>query len=254
MTIPKFIIFFTKPLRYFFDNYLYKLKKKSINLKKLKNKHLNETIIIVGNGPSLNDTPLDKLTKYPSIGMNKIDLIYQKTSWRPDYIVVNNNLVIKQHWRFFLEYKEKILLAWKSRIFIKSKYRRKFNYFNVFNNKNFSKEFDKGVGSSGTVTFTALQLAYYMGASKVVLIGIDHNFKFTGKPNDIEKITDIDQNHFDPNYFKIDQLWGVPNLKKSEEGYQIAKEAFEQDGREVLDATVNGKLKIFKKVAIEDII
>ena len=153
-----------------------------------------------------------------------------------------------------MEYKEKILLAWKSRIFIKSKYRRKFNYFNVFNNENFSKEFDKGVGSSGTVTFTALQLAYYMGASKVVLIGIDHNFKFSGKPNDIEKITDIDQNHFDPNYFKIDQLWGVPNLKKSEEGYQIAKEAFEQDGREVLDATVNGKLKIFKKVAIEDII
>ena len=59
-----------------------------------------------------------------------------------------------------------------------------------------------------------------------------------------------DQNHFDPNYFRKGQLWGIPNLEQSEFEYQLARDAFERDGREVLDATVGGKLDIFRKVSI----
>jgi len=41
-------------------------------------------IWIVGTGPSLNQTPLDRI-KEESIGLNRIHLIYGRTSWRPSY-------------------------------------------------------------------------------------------------------------------------------------------------------------------------
>jgi len=42
---------------------------------------------VVGNGPSLLDTPLDKLIGENSVGLNRIHLMYDKTDWRPTYYV-----------------------------------------------------------------------------------------------------------------------------------------------------------------------
>jgi len=41
---------------------------------------------------------------------------------------------------------------------------------------------------------------------------------------------------------------GLGDLETSELAYRLAKYHFEQDGREILDATVGGKLQVFKKV------
>lgn len=41
-------------------------------------------IWIVGNGPSLEETPLDRIQE-KSIGLNRIHLIYETTKWRPTY-------------------------------------------------------------------------------------------------------------------------------------------------------------------------
>ena len=58
-------------------------------------------------------------------------------------------------------------------------------------------------------------------------------------------------NHFDPNYFS-NMKWGLPNLDASEVGFRLAREAFEKDGRNVLDATINGKLQVFPKISVEE--
>ena len=42
---------------------------------------------ILGNGPSLNETNLDLLVGEVSFGVNRCDLIYPKTKWRPTYWV-----------------------------------------------------------------------------------------------------------------------------------------------------------------------
>jgi hypothetical protein len=49
-------------------------------------------------------------------------------------------------------------------------------------------------------------------------------------------------------------MWGVPNLSLSERGYASARNAFEADGRRVVDATVAGQLTIFEKVSIDEAI
>ena len=93
-----------------------------------------------------------------------------------------------------------------------------------------------------------MQIAYYMGFKQVILIGIDHSFSTTGEPHQIIISTGEDPDHFDPNYFGKGFRWQLPDLKTSELAYHLAKENFEQSGREILDATVNGKLDVFPKV------
>ena len=56
-----------------------------------------------------------------------------------------------------------------------------------------------------------------------------------------------DINHFHPEYFGKGVRWNLPDLEKSEIAYQLAKKEFENDGRRIIDATVDGKLKIFPK-------
>jgi len=51
----------------------------------LKNKHKGERAFFVGNGPSLSNTPLQKLNNEWTFATNKINKIYSSTEWRPDY-------------------------------------------------------------------------------------------------------------------------------------------------------------------------
>ena len=103
------------------------------------------------------------------------------------------------------------------------------------------------------MTYVTLQIAYYMGFEEVYLIGVDHNFETKGKPNTTIVSQGDDPNHFHPGYFGKGFRWQLPDLEKSEIGYQLAKDTFEKAGRKVFDATVNGKLKIFEKRKYEDL-
>jgi hypothetical protein len=51
-----------------------------------------------------------------------------------------------------------------------------------------------------------------------------------------------------PNYFGKGVRWQLPDLDTSEVGYIMAREAFREAGREIVDATVGGKLTVFPKV------
>jgi hypothetical protein len=93
-----------------------------------------------------------------------------------------------------------------------------------------------------------MQLAYYMGFQQVILIGVDHNFKDKGEAHKLVTSTGADENHFHPDYFGKGVKWQLPDLETSEIAYQFAREAYEADGRQILDATVGGKLTIFPKV------
>ena len=46
----------------------------------------------------------------------------------------------------------------------------------------------------------------------------------------------------------------MPDLLRSEIAYGLAKEAFEADGRIILDATENGKLNVFPKVTLGEVL
>jgi hypothetical protein len=60
-----------------------------------------------------------------------------------------------------------------------------------------------------------------------------------------------DQDHFDPGYFGKGFRWQLPDLETSERAYEMAHQAYAQDGRQILDATVDGKLTVFPKADYE---
>jgi hypothetical protein len=93
-----------------------------------------------------------------------------------------------------------------------------------------------------------------MGFQQVIIVGLDHNYAETGVPNEIAKRNlESDASHFHPDYFPKGTNWQLPDLKRSEIDYSLARQAFEEDGREILDATIDGKCTIFKKVSFDSI-
>ena len=87
-----------------------------------------------------------------------------------------------------------------------------------------------------------------MGFEQVILIGVDHNSSVPGKPNTTIVSQGDDPNHFNPAYFGKGFRWQLPDFETSEIGYRLARQAYESAGRQLLDATIGGKLAIFPKV------
>ena len=246
----KTLIGTTKTVRYTLESWLFQLSKQSQHLETLRDRYKGKPMLIVGNGPSLNKTPLERFKNVASIGMNKIDLLFGRTSWRPDMMLCNNNMVVIQHRDQFALSTIPIYLAWKSRWFIRRN-SQSIHYFNALQTEAFQTDIPHRVGSGATVTYTALQFAYFMGADPVIIVGVDHNFDRSGDVNAYERSKGDDVNHFDPNYFGGGTLWGLPNLDASERVYAMSRQMFEADGRKIYDATIDGKLQIFEKISIE---
>lgn len=240
-----------RPIRYLLEGILYKFTQHSNDIKELKALANGKPLLVIGNGPSLNKTLLDDFKDIMSIGMNKINLLFPRVEWRPSIIISSNRHVIKQNQDFYRNTDIPVFLCWQSRWFIKARNRGKMKYFLALNRRKFSKDVSVGVSRGATITYNALEFAYYMNANPVILFGVDHSFanKGPGHKLIVSKSDDID--HFDPSYFGTGLKWNLPDLVESEQGYLRAKYAFESDKRIIYDATIGGKLNIFKKIDLD---
>lgn len=212
--------------------------------------HLGERCIIIGNGPSLKRTDLSLLKDEITFGMNRIYLLFDQTSFIPSYYVAINELVLRQFSEDIDNLKMPKFLNWNQRyLFDNSSSNTAFLKLSFGFVDTFTKDITKPIMGGGTVTYVALQIAYYMGFQEVILIGVDHNFVDKGIPNEaVERQKEIDENHFHPQYFPKGVKWQLPDLRRSELAYEQARQAFERDGRRILDATIGGKCHVFEKV------
>ncbi len=236
--------------RIIIDKIMFKLFLSKTNEWGLFKKYMNKPILIVCNGPSLNKTRLDKINM-TSIGMNKINLLYDKTSWRPEIIVCTNGLVLKQNKDFFNKTDSLLCVPVKA-FYLGIKNRKNVFFLNLTNEFKVNEFIENKISSGCTVTFPALQIAAYLRAESVNIVGLDHSFVYKGKKHDIKKFQGDDVNHFSKDYFK-GHFWGVPNLSESERLYNLSKQYFESKNIPITDYTIGGKLKIFKKGKIEQI-
>jgi hypothetical protein len=219
-------------------------------LNSFRNKHLGERCVIVGNGPSLNDTNLDLLGETATFGLNRIYLLFERTRFRPTYICCFNDTVLSQFhgdlsqagYPLFVNARAHEILPPSERVLlVPERFTPGFRTTPL-----------QGVWGGATVTFVALQLAYFMGFRRVVLVGVDHSFAASGEAHRKVRAEKADIDHFDPRYFGQGIFWDLPDLATSEWAYQMAREAFEADGRTIVDATVGGKLQVFPKVDFDE--
>lgn len=224
----------------------------SPRLHKFKDIHKGESCFIIGNGPSLNKMDLSPLKdkKIYTFGLNKIYLIFEKVELDLNYHVAVNPLVIQQSAKQFESLRCPSFLSMRPAHDVVAK---TDNIYKICTGAPFSFQTDaSGILCEGyTVTYVAMQLAFYMGFSNVFLIGVDHRFSAQGAPNEEQRLTGDDPNHFAPNYFG-GQNWNLPDLEGSEIAYRLAKFYFERDGRHLYDATVDGNLQIFPKISYEE--
>lgn len=208
--------------------------------------HRGKRCVIIGNGPSLNKMDLSFLEGEICFGMNRIFLIFDQWKFRPAYYVSVNPLVIEQSADDILALQMPKFLSHKGIKFFDAPHDLMF--IDEHNKWTFAKDPYAGMHEGWTVTFVAMQLAFFMGFSEVVLIGVDHHFVTPGDPNKEVVSQGDDPNHFHPDYFGKGMRWHLPDLERSEHSYHMAKEAFESSGRRIVDATLDGKLTIFPKV------
>ena len=173
--------------------------------------------------------------------------MFPELGFQTSYYLSINDLVIEQCASDIQKLTIPRFIAWRSHKWLQPDPNLFFLYTSSTGPR-FSKRATGRLWEGATVTFVALQMAYYLGFQEVILIGVDHNFVSQGKPNTTVVSQGDDPNHFSPAYFGKGFRWQLPDLKTSEQGYRLAKEAFESSGRKVLDATIGGKLTVFPKV------
>jgi len=233
--------------------YLHPVRRDSMGrIRRFKNQYTGKRCFVIGNGPSLKNTDLSRLKDEYTFGMNRIFLMFPKLSFRTTFLVSVNDLVVEQSAQAIQQLQIPTFIAWHAREWLQPSPNLHFLY-TTYTGKKFAKDATRRLWEGATVTFACLQLAYYMGFSQVILIGVDHSFQTKGKPNTTITSKGDDPNHFHPKYFGKGFRWQLPDLDTSEIAYQLAKEAFEADGRVIVDATIGGKLTIFPKVEYRSI-
>lgn len=219
-------------------------------IRQFKDIHAGERCVIIGNGPSLRDTDLTLLRDEYTFGLNRIYLMFDELGFDTTFHVAMNKYVVEQCADDLRKIKSPLFTSKQSRPFLQGS--TNTAYLNNIIGSWFSRDPSRGVSGGYTVTFVAMQLAYYMGFSDVVLVGIDHRFAVSGTPNQLVESVGPDASHFDPRYFAKGFKWQLPDLENSEISYRLARRAFEAAGRRIVDATVGGALNVFPKLALEE--
>ena len=222
------------------------------NLNNIKDNYLNKKAVIICNGPSLLQSNFSLLEGVFTFGLNKINLLFNKSSFRPSCIVSVNQLVVQQNSDFYNETEIPLFINSSGLKLIQP--RNNVTFLHTTYQCKFAKDCSFSLYHGYTVTFIAMQLAYHMGFKKVALIGCDHNFSTKGASNKEVISGKKDENHFDPNYFAGGVKWQLPDLLQSEVSYNLAKEMYESTGRRILNCTSGGYLEIFPRMLLEDFI
>lgn len=225
-------------------------------LQEFRDIHLGKRCFILGNGPSLARMDLAQLRNEFTFGANRIYLAEPETGFLPTCLVCSNELVLEQFHSEMATLNMPKFFTWRSRRLFSERrddvlfFRLGFDFVDSFR-----KDPRRTLSSGGTVTFVSMQLAYYMGFREVILVGVDHNFVYSGTPNSAEtRREERDENHFHPDYFPKGSRWQLPDLVRSELAYATARDAYRRAGGRIVDATVGGRCPVFEKAEFANIV
>lgn len=219
-------------------------------LRELRDRHRGESCVILGNGPSLAQLDLADLDGLPAFCLNRGYLKWREAGRRPAYAVAVNDLVIAQFGGELASLGCPLFVPWQhharfadceAAILLEMRWRRRF-----------FADIRRGLWPGATVTFAALQIAYFMGFRTVVLAGVDHRFQRSGPAHAEVVQPGDDGDHFTTDYFGAGVHWNLPDLDQSEMAYRLARDAYARDGRRVIDGTAGGALEVFEKLPLAE--
>lgn len=232
-------------------------------LAELKGKYTGQRCFIIANGPSLRAEDLDLLQERGEItfGMNRIYKMFDQTSWRPTYYVCEDELIAQSQQKEIgaIESEEKFIpieLHWWHGVEITD-----CRYFHLnYDEKerfpmSFSTDCAHQLDCRGTVTFTCMQLAAYMGFSEIYLLGVDHNYQKTIDINGNVVVDQSAKDYFCEGYDADIKDVVVHDMGNNTRAYMDAKRYCDAtSGRvTIYNATRGGKLEVFQRVDFDSL-
>lgn len=240
----------------------------SSKLKKLKDIHKGQRCFIIGTGPSLNQTNLSLIKDEIIFGVNTLYAGLDKFGITCDYYAVSDGIMWRKHIKDVLGVDATLFLGgiagkeYLEDLGLFPKYKRNKPLVvrqlgwihDSSGNFLFSRDISKGAYEGSTVIIDmCLQMAYYMGFKEVYLLGCDCDnsgalhFSKAADPlnaDGMEKLRLVNPSH----------ILFTDDWSRTFKAYEMCKKVYEEDGREIINATVGGKLEVFKRKKLEDVI
>ena len=232
------------------------------NISKYRNKFEGKRWFIVANGPSLKAEDLDLLHQRGeyTFGMNRIYKMFEKTDWRPTFYVCEDELIAKEQQAEInaIPTDAKFIpieLKWWHDIDISNAL-----YFHLNYNDNdrcrysFSTDIAHQIDCRGTVTFTCMQIAAYMGFSEIYLLGVDHNYQRTIDINGNVIVDPNAKDYFCEGYDSDIKDIVVHDMGNNTRAYMDAKAYCDETNKTTIyNATRGGKLEVFEIVEFDSL-
>jgi len=237
--IPQLILFYL-PFGFF--------KRNRKSLASFRDIHSGKRCFVIANGPSLKKIDFNLLKSEITIGMNRIYLMKDQNGFMPNYLAcIDKKSQILQ----FHDELDELEIPCFFNFDFRNKFSKKNNQF--FIKGKFSSAFSKDpsrqlLGNGNTVTYAALQIAFFMGFDEVYIIGKDHSYNTNARAGVGIKSDGNEDNHFIKGYYKPGQNWDAPDYASEEFAYKLTRKEFEKAGKTIKDATIGGKLEVFEKI------
>lgn len=220
-------------------------------ISKFKDIHKGQAGFVIGNGPSLNETDPRLIENGVTFAANAIYLL---EGFKPQYHFCDDIYIAEQR------ADEINSLDWvKFYPADQQKWLKNAHYFNgkrVPWISNFCDNFDEYIELNATVSYTMIQMAYFMGCNPVYLIGMDHDYsgllETSIKDGNTMLSNSEDSAHFHKGYFSKGMKWHYPWLERIEAAFELALKHFDENDRKIFNATSGGKLEIFPRVRFND--
>lgn len=241
--------------------------------KKLKGKYKGKRVFLIGNGPSLNKTPLYLLKNEYTMCFNRFELMTERFCWNPTFFAMSDTTVIedsleiinktidKADYSFFLSETEG---NWNVENVLPSK--DNILYF-FFEGNQFSKKLPY-LRAGRTIAVDGLQILNYLGFEEIIIIGVDMNYviqntadlykKTKSGGEKVQSTEDDDPNHFDPRYFGKGAKYTNPNeevMNNMLTSIQRVSEWFKAEtDTKVINAGYDSKVDSFERKDFMDVL
>jgi len=229
-------------------------------IKRFKNMYKGERCFIVGNGPSLTIDDLNLLKDEHCFAFNRIFEVEDKTEWRPEFYMVFDNGVLKTiaNQIPLVEAKYKFInIMGKITGLRSSDDMMFFCHYGPYRSKEFdyvktriSKDPSRYISLNYTVACAAIEMAIFMGFDEIYLIGVDNNIT---KWIDRKGYAHIEEGN-DYSLTSPHDILCFSYYDAVTSCYQCYMNYAKENGITINNCTRGGKLEVFPRKKLEQII
>lgn len=247
--------------------------------KKNSNAYNGKRVFMIGNGPSLNHTPLWLLKDEHILCFNRFNLIGERLNFTPDMYMIVDDIVAKDSVDEVKEQINKSKITFLPNINFGTgvtNFKKIFGdndkiiwmnvlvkRFSILRLNNVMKRSFPWVVIGRTVATSGLQILMKMGFSEIYILGVDMNYVIHKTVEKLDNDTHIvskqddDPNHFDPRYFGKGKQYHQPVQETMDIMMgalsDISKYA-KENGYTIYNSTVGGMVECYERKDIYEVL